>query len=143
MHSLFQAAYYIGKEIIPFKKILGLCSLFVKAKTNMTKIFYHGERSCGKILFCILSAVQKKVLDKIWESKFFGIMIDEFMDIFVTSHFVVFASFIKKISCFLHFSWIVTYWRGKERCIYNIWNINKKFEIMGTKFWQVCGIWLR
>ena len=65
IHFLFQAIYYIGKEIIPAKRYLGSGSLFVKVKTNMTKTFYHDEKSCGKILFCILSVVQKKVLDRV------------------------------------------------------------------------------
>lgn len=41
--------------------------------------------------------VQKKVLDRIQDSGFFGSMIDESMDISVPDHFVVFASFVKEI----------------------------------------------
>ena len=88
MHSLFQAAYYIGKEVIPFHKFLDLCALFVRVKANMTKKLYHDEKSCGEILFCISSVVQKKVLDRVRDSRLFGIMIDELTDIFVTCHFV-------------------------------------------------------
>ena len=60
MHSLFQSAYYARKEVIPFHKFPGLCALFVKVKANMTEKLYHDEKSCGEILFCISSVVQKK-----------------------------------------------------------------------------------
>ena len=60
MHSLFQAAYYVGKEVITFHKFSGLCVLLVKVKANMTEKLYHDEKSCGEILFCISSMVQKK-----------------------------------------------------------------------------------
>ena len=61
MHYLFQATYYIGKEVILFHKFPGLCYLLVKVKANMMKKFYHDEKSCGEILFCISSVVKKNV----------------------------------------------------------------------------------
>jgi len=62
MHSFFQAAYYIGKEIICFSKFVGLCFLLVKVKANITEKLHHDEKSCGKILFCISSLVQNFIL---------------------------------------------------------------------------------
>jgi hypothetical protein len=96
IHSLFQLAYYVGKEVIPFHKFPGLCSLLVKIKANMTEKLYHDGKSCGKILFCISFVFQKNILDKIRDSRFFGIMIDESTDISVTCHLVVFASFVEE-----------------------------------------------
>jgi hypothetical protein len=101
MHSLFQATYYVGKEVIPFHKFLDLYSLLVKVKANMTEKIYHGEKNCGKFLFHISLVVQKKMLDRIRDFRFFGIIIDESTDIFVTNHLVVFVGFVKKkILCF-------------------------------------------
>jgi hypothetical protein len=40
--------------------------------------------------------VQKKILDRVRDSRFFGIMIDESTDISVTGHLVVFSSFVEK-----------------------------------------------
>ena len=40
--------------------------------------------------------VIKKTLDRVRDSRFFGIMIDESTDLFVTCHLVVFASFIEE-----------------------------------------------
>ena len=83
MHYLFQASYYIGKEIISFHKFSGLYSLFGKVKANMIKKLYHDEKNCGEILFCISSVVQKKVLDRVRDSRFFGIMINESTYIYI------------------------------------------------------------
>ena len=60
MHSLFQATYYMGKEIISLHKFPSLCSLFVKVKANMTEKLYYDEKNCGKILICISLMVQNK-----------------------------------------------------------------------------------
>ena len=38
----------------------------------------------------------KKILDRVRDSRFFGIMIDESTDISVTGHLVVFASFVEE-----------------------------------------------
>lgn len=43
---------------------------------------------------CAFHEWLQKSLDRIWDSTFFAIMIDETMDIFITSHFVVFVSFV-------------------------------------------------
>jgi hypothetical protein len=53
MHSLFQATYYTGKEVIPFHKFPDLCSLLVKMKVNMTERLYHDEKNCGEIFYFV------------------------------------------------------------------------------------------
>lgn len=95
MHYLFEASYYVGKEIISFHKSSSLCSLFGNVKANMIEKFYHYEKNCGKILFYISSVVQKKVLNRVRDSRFFGIMINESTYIYVTGHLVLFASFVE------------------------------------------------
>ena len=52
--------------------------------------------------------VQKKILDRVQDSRFFGIIIDESTEISVTCHLVVFASFIEE-GIFLCFSLIIAY----------------------------------
>ena len=96
MQCLFQAAYYMGKELLPFCKFPGLCALLVSVKANITESLYHDEKSCAEILYSIATVVQKKVLDRVRDSKFYGVMIDESTDISVTGHLVVFASFVEE-----------------------------------------------
>jgi hypothetical protein len=96
MHSLFQITYYIGKKVIFFHKFPDLYSLFIEVKTNMTEKIYHGEKNCCKILSHISLVVQNKMLHRIRDSRFFGIIIDESTDVFVTNHLVVFVGFVKK-----------------------------------------------
>ena len=51
IHSLFQVAYYVEKEVISFYKFPGLCALLVKVKANMTDKLYYDVKSCGEIFF--------------------------------------------------------------------------------------------
>lgn len=82
--------------------------------------------------------VQKKVLDRIQDSGFFGSMIDESMDISVPDHFVVFASFVKEILS-LCINIGLLHIKEEKKCIFNIWNINKKYERMKSQFDKCVG----
>lgn len=62
----------------------------------MTIKLYHDDKNCGDILFCILSMVQKNMLDKVRDSRFFSVMIDESTDISITDQLIIFASFVTK-----------------------------------------------
>ena len=93
--SLFKAAYFLGKEIIGYCKFLALCQLLLSVHTNITTKLYHDEKACAEMLFCISKVVQKKILDRVRNSKFYGIMIDESIDVSVTGHIVVFACFVE------------------------------------------------
>ena len=94
--SLFRVAYYIGKSLIPFARFLELLELLVSEKATMTESLYHDEKSCFDLFFCILSIIQKSVLHRVRDAKFYGIMIDESTDISVTGHLVVFATFVEE-----------------------------------------------
>jgi hypothetical protein len=60
MHSLFQTTYYVGNEVFLLHKFLGMCSLLVKIKVNMTEKLYHDEKSCGEIYFTFHPWFRKK-----------------------------------------------------------------------------------
>jgi len=45
-------------------------------------------------MFCISNVIQNFFLDRIGDSNFFGLMIDESIDVSVTGHVVVFATFV-------------------------------------------------
>lgn len=114
---LFQVMYYIRKKVIHFHKFPGLCSLFVKVKANMTKKFYHDEKNCGEILFASHHWFKKK-LDRIRDSRFFGIMIDESTDLSITNHLIVFASFVEENLSLYVFLGLLHI--KEKKCIYNI-----------------------
>jgi len=93
--ALFKATYFIGKETLPFCKFHGLCKLLVSLNACITKKMYHDEKSYSDLIFLISSVIQKKIFDRTKDSKYFGIMKDEFTNISITSHMVVFATFIE------------------------------------------------
>ena len=82
--SLFHVAYYDGKSLIAFARFPKLCKLLVSVKATMTKSLYHDEKSCSDLVFCISLIIQKLVLHRIWNAKFYSIMIDESTNILVT-----------------------------------------------------------
>ena len=93
--TLFRSAYFLAKEIVPLTKFPSLCKLLLNSKSNITESLYHDEKSCAEMVFCISNVIQKKNLDRIRDSKFFGLMIDESTDVSVTGHVVVFATFVE------------------------------------------------
>ena len=95
---------------MPFHKFPSLCNLLVSCKAPMTAKLYHDEKACGEMVFGISSVIQRKVLEKVRDSPFFGLMIDESTDISVQGHLVVFVTFLEAslpITCFLGLLWIV------------------------------------
>ena len=73
-----------------------MCELLLSIHANITTKLYHDEKACAEMLFCISRIVQKKFLDRVRNSKFYGIMIDESIDVSVTGHIVVFACFVEE-----------------------------------------------
>jgi hypothetical protein len=139
MHYLFQATYYVRKKVILFHKFPGLCVLLVKVKTNMTKKLYHDEKSCGEILFCISSVVQKKVFDRVRDSRFFGIMIDESTDISVTGHLVVFASLVEEELSLCVFFGLLHIEEGKKNICIIFEILTKSIKEWGFDFDKCVG----
>ena len=69
--TLFRAAYFLGRETIPFNKYSSLYELLVASKASYTESMYHDEKSCAEMLFCISNVLQKSILDRIRDSFFF------------------------------------------------------------------------
>ena len=67
----------------------------MSCKTPITKKLYHHEKTCVDMMFAISTILQKQILDKIRDSRFFGIMIDKNTDISILGHLVIFATFLE------------------------------------------------
>ena len=93
--SLFRTTYFMKKESVPFHKFPSLYNLLVSCNAPMTSKLYHDEKACGEMVFGTSSVIQRKVLEKVRDSTFFGVMIDESIDISVQRHLVVFVTFLE------------------------------------------------
>jgi hypothetical protein len=62
----------------------------------MTKKFYHHEKACADTTLVISAVIYRQIWNRIHDSKFFGLMINESTDISVTNHTVVFASYLEE-----------------------------------------------
>ena len=58
--------------------------------------FIMMKKACAEMLFCISKVVQKKILDRVRNSKFYGIMIDESTDVSVIGHIILFVCFVEE-----------------------------------------------
>ena len=94
--TLFRAAYNLDRETIPFYKYSALCDLLLTCKSPITNDLYHDEKSYAEMIYCISIVIHKKKLDRIRDSKFFGLMIDESTNICSTGHVVVFGTFVEE-----------------------------------------------
>ena len=85
----------MGLKTILFSKFSTLCNFLLTCKSTITNDLCYDEKSCAKMIFCISNVIHKKILDRIRNSKFFGLMIDESIDISSSSHVIVFGTFVK------------------------------------------------
>jgi hypothetical protein len=99
--SLMRAACYVDTSLTPFARFPELYKLLVSVKACITESLYHDEKSCSGMILCISSIMQKSILNRVRDAKFFGIMIDESTDVSVTGHLVVFATFVEdgEVAC--------------------------------------------
>jgi hypothetical protein len=49
----------------------------------------------AKMIFCIPNVLQKKILDKIIDLNFFGLMFNESTNVIITEHLVILATFVE------------------------------------------------
>ena len=56
---------------------------------------YHDIKTCADMLVCTSSVIQRKIFDRVRDSQFFGIMVDESTDVSVLEHLVVFVIFLE------------------------------------------------
>ena len=91
---------------------LSLCNLLLSCNVPMTSTLYYDEKTYVDMIFKIFNVIQRQVLEKLKDSKYFGLMIEETMDISIKEHFIVFVIFLEailSITCFLNLLLIVEY----------------------------------
>ena len=93
--TLFKITHYVRKEFLLFSKFPTLCDLLLSINATIITKMYHDDKVCADIFVCISSVIQKKVLDRVRDSQFFGIMVDESTNIYVLGHLVMFATFLE------------------------------------------------
>ena len=96
LHTLFRAAYITGKQSLPYSKFLALYKLLVSVKAPITTSMYQDEKACSDLVWCISVVIQKKIICRIRNCPFFGIMIDESTDVIATGHLVMFATIVEE-----------------------------------------------
>ena len=96
LQTLFKATYFTGKQSLPYSKFPALCKLLMSVNAPITSSMYQDEKACSDLIRCISVVIQKKIICRIQNSPFFGIMVDESTDISVTGHLVMFAIIVEE-----------------------------------------------
>ena len=96
LQTLFQVAYFVGKQSLSPCKFPALCKLLKSVNAPITSTMYQDHKACSDLLWCILVVLQKKIICRVRNSPFYGIMIDESTDVSVTGHLVVFATIVEE-----------------------------------------------
>ena len=105
--NLFRSTYFLSKETLPFTKFASLCKLLLRSKSNITESLYMMKSLVLKWCFVFQMQFRKKNMDRIRESIFFELMIDESTNISVIGHVVVFACLERmgSVLAFFGFDW--------------------------------------
>ena len=64
-------------------------------KKSITAYIYHNDKSYVNLVSCIFILIHKIMIYKVWKSPFYGIMVDELLNISIIGHLVVFVTIIK------------------------------------------------
>ncbi|KAL3700775.1 hypothetical protein R1sor_018797 [Riccia sorocarpa] len=95
MVILFRTTYFIAKESLAFSKFPKLMKLIGSVTDDIPRRLYRDDKACVDFIFYMSQVIQVQVLDWVRASPFWGLMIDESTDVFVTSHLVVFCTFLE------------------------------------------------
>ncbi|KAI5075900.1 hypothetical protein GOP47_0009976, partial [Adiantum capillus-veneris] len=93
--NLFKAAYFIGRNnlsILLYPSLLALIKdLDVKSMTSL----YNDDKACSEMLQCIANSIMHESLEKVRESPWFGVVVDESTDISIHHHLVMYLSYLE------------------------------------------------
>ncbi|KAL2651800.1 hypothetical protein R1flu_019928 [Riccia fluitans] len=93
--KLFYIAYWFGKENITFAKFPRICALLKCVGTDIPEKLYQCDKACASMIEHISKVISKRTLERIKKSPFYGIMVDESIDIEITFNLVIFVNFIE------------------------------------------------
>ena len=96
LQTIFKAIYFTKERSLSYSKFHALCKLLMYVNILITSSMYQDEKNCSDLIKCISVVIQKKIMCRIRNSSFFGIMIDKSTNISVTGHLVIFATIIKE-----------------------------------------------
>ncbi|MCO5601158.1 hypothetical protein L7F22_055277 [Adiantum nelumboides] len=94
--NLFKAAFFIGKNSLPFALYPSLLSLMKETGVKCMTSLYNDDKACTEIIQCLAKSIMDETLAKVRESPWFGVMVDESTDIAIHHHMVVYISYLEK-----------------------------------------------
>ena len=65
LQTLFKAAYFTGKQFLPYSKFPALCKLLMSVNAPITASMYQDEKTCSDLIFYISTVLQQKIVCRI------------------------------------------------------------------------------
>ncbi|MCO5574742.1 hypothetical protein L7F22_028532 [Adiantum nelumboides] len=94
--NLFKAAFFIGKNSLPFALYPSLLSLMKETGVKCMTSLYNDDKACTEIIQCLAKSIMDETLAKVRESPWFGVTVDESIDIAIHHHMVVYITYLEK-----------------------------------------------
>ncbi|MCO5552347.1 hypothetical protein L7F22_005858 [Adiantum nelumboides] len=91
--SLFQCAYYIAKEHLAFIKLPALLDLIDACGLSSLSL-YRNDKVAANFVAYISESMFNRILQKLVSSPFFGILVDESIDISIVEHLIISATYV-------------------------------------------------
>ncbi|MCO5546617.1 hypothetical protein L7F22_000047 [Adiantum nelumboides] len=96
MKNLFRVSYFVAKNDLAYAKYVPTLELLrVCNAPSIPSNMYNNDKSCASFVHYIGKALELEYLTHVRQSPFFGILIDESIDISIEEHMIVYVSYIK------------------------------------------------
>ena len=96
LQIIFKVNYFRMKQFLQYSKFPTLYTLLMSMNAHIISNIHHDEKTCSDLIRYISVVIQKKIICWIQNSSFFGIMVDESIDISAIGYLVIFATIIEE-----------------------------------------------
>ena len=96
LQIIFKVNYFRMKQFLQYSEFPTLYTLLMSMNAHIISNIYQDEKTCSDLIWCISVVIQKKIICWIQNSSFFGIMVDESIDISAIGYLVIFATIIEE-----------------------------------------------
>ena len=95
LHILFKSAYYVAKNNHAFTSFSCLLDLLRSVSVKNITSLYNDDKACADIVHCIATSIMDETLDKVRQSPWFGVTVDESTDISIHHHMIIYLSYLE------------------------------------------------
>ncbi|MCO5559835.1 hypothetical protein L7F22_013439 [Adiantum nelumboides] len=121
LFTLFRVAYHMARKNYAFFGFTDMISLLQDCRVPYSTSLYNDDKACVEMVYCIGKCLMNSTLKRVFQSPFFGVLIDESNDISKHGHLIIYLSYLID-DCIPTYSFygIVRVSDGTARSIFNV-----------------------